>query len=112
MTESNFLNVAADIPQKLYIHGVKKNAFEASIEVVILKLKQRKRLKVLPFVNVRKNNLGPLQAVFRRCSVKTLSLEIPQNVQKNTCARVSFLIKLQAEACYFIRKDILAQVFL
>ena len=98
MTESNFLNVAADIPQKLYIHGVKKNAFEASIEVVILKLKQRKRLKVLPFVNVRKNNLGPLQAVFRRFSVKTLSLEIPQNLQKNTCARVSFLIKLQAEA--------------
>ena len=46
MTESNFLNVAADIPQKLYIHGVKKNAFEASLEVVILKLKQRKRLKV------------------------------------------------------------------
>ena len=32
----------------------------------------------------------------RRCSVKNMFLEIPQNSQENTCARVSFLIKLQA----------------
>ena len=38
-------------------------------------------------------------------------LEIPQNSQENTCARVSFLIKLQAEACHFIKKETLAQVF-
>ena len=31
----------------------------------------------------------------RRCSVKKVFLEISQNSQKNTCARVSFLIKLQ-----------------
>ena len=36
------------------------------------------------------------EAVFRRCSVKKLSLKISQNSQKNTCARASFLIKLQA----------------
>ena len=35
-------------------------------------------------------------------------LEISQNSQENTCARVSFLIKLQAN---FIKKEILAQVF-
>ena len=34
--------------------------------------------------------------VVRRCSVKKVFLEILQNSQENTCARVSFLIKLQA----------------
>ena len=40
-----------------------------------------------------------LEAVFRRCSIKKLSLKISQNSQENTCARlarVSLLIKLQA----------------
>ena len=32
------------------------------------------------------------EAVVRRCSVKTLFLEISQNSKENTCARVSFLI--------------------
>ena len=32
----------------------------------------------------------------RRCSVKKVFLKISQNSQENTCARVSFLIKLQA----------------
>ena len=38
-------------------------------------------------------------------------LEISQNSQKTTCARAFFLIKLQAEACIFIKKETLAQVF-
>ena len=38
-------------------------------------------------------------------------LEILQNSQKNTCARVSFLIKLQILVCNFIKKETLAQVF-
>ena len=33
---------------------------------------------------------------YRRCSVKKAILEILENSQENTCARVSFLIKLQA----------------
>ena len=37
-------------------------------------------------------------------------LENSQNSQKNTCSRASFLIKLQAEACNFIKKENLAQV--
>ena len=49
--------------------------------------------------------------VARKCSVKKMFLEIPQNSQENTCARVSFLIKLQAEACNFIKKEALTQVF-
>ena len=36
------------------------------------------------------------EAVVQRCSAKKVFLEISQNSQENTCARVSFLIKLQA----------------
>ena len=38
-------------------------------------------------------------------------LEISQNSQGNTCARASFLIKLQTSACNFIKRETLAQVF-
>ena len=41
------------------------------------------------FVNIK-------EAVVWRCSVKIVFLEISQNSQENTCARVPFLIKLQA----------------
>ena len=33
------------------------------------------------------------------------------NSQENNCARVSFLIKLHALACNFIKKETLTQVF-
>ena len=36
------------------------------------------------------------EAVARRYSVKKVFLEMSQNSQENTCARISFLIKLQA----------------
>ena len=35
-------------------------------------------------------------------------LKISQNLQENTCARVSFLTKLQASACKFNEKETLA----
>ena len=38
------------------------------------------------------------EAVVQRCSIKKVFLEILQNSQENTCARVSFLIKLQGPA--------------
>ena len=38
-----------------------------------------------------------------RCSVKKVFLEILPNSQESTCARVSFLMKLQASACNFER---------
>ena len=47
------------------------------------------------------------EAVAQTCSVKKVFLEISQNSQENTCARVSFLIKLQALG----KKETLAQVF-
>ena len=36
------------------------------------------------------------EAIPKMCSVKNVFLEISQNSQENACARVSFLIKLQA----------------
>ena len=50
-------------------------------------------------------------AVVQRCSVNKVFLEISQNSQENTCARVSFLIKLQAWGRQLIKKGTLAQVF-
>ena len=49
--------------------------------------------------------------IVRSCSVKEVFLEILQNFakQENTCARASFLIR--PEACNFIKKETLAQVF-
>ena len=38
-------------------------------------------------------------------------LEISQNAQENTCTRVSFLIKLQAEAYNFIKKGVWYRYF-
>ena len=38
-------------------------------------------------------------------------LEISQNLQENTSARVYFLIKSQVEACNFTKKETLARVF-
>ena len=37
-----------------------------------------------------------VEAVAWRCSVEKMFLEISQNSQENTCATVSFWIKLQA----------------
>ena len=36
------------------------------------------------------------EAVVQMCSIKKVFLEISQNSQENACARVSFLVKLQA----------------
>ena len=41
-----------------------------------------------------------------RCSVEGVFLQITQNSQENNCARVSFLIKLQASA--FFTENVLA----
>ena len=47
-------------------------------------------------------------AIVQRCSVKKVFLRNSQNSQENTCARLSLLIKLQAN---FIKKETLARVF-
>ena len=40
--------------------------------------------------------MSTTEAVIWKCSIEKAFLEISQNSQENTCARVSFLIKLQA----------------
>ena len=45
--------------------------------------------------------LWSIDAVVQRCSVKKKFLKISQNSQENTCAKISFLIKLQASAGCF-----------
>ena len=49
------------------------------------------------------------EAVTRSYSVKKVFLNFLKNLQENTCTRVSFLIK--PEACDFIKKETLTQVF-
>ena len=50
------------------------------------------------------------EAATRRCSVKKVLLKLSHNSQKNTwCVGVFFLIKSQA--CNFIKKESLTQVF-
>ena len=51
------------------------------------------------------------EPVTRRCSVKKVFLEISQNSQENTCARVSFFKKTLLKNSNFIKKETLAQVF-
>ena len=45
-------------------------------------------------------SLRYLEAVVQRCSVKKVLLEISQNSQENTRARVSFLIKRLWHRCF------------
>ena len=48
----------------------------------------------------------------QRCSIiKKVFFEILQHSKENNCARVSFLIKLQAEAYNFVKKQTLGQAF-
>ena len=49
-------------------------------------------------IDKHKNTLidSDIEAVIQRFSVKKVFLEISQNSQENTCARVSFLITLLA----------------
>ena len=47
------------------------------------------------------------EAATRGVLYKKVFLEMSQNSQENICARVSFLIKLQAPACNFFKKETL-----
>ena len=52
-----------------------------------------------------------IEAVIRGVLLKKVFLEISQNSQENSCARVSFLIKLQASISNFFQKQTLVQLF-
>ena len=54
-----------------------------------------------PTHRFRETSLVLQEAVAQTCSVKKVFLIISQNLQENTCARVSFLIKLQAAPNFY-----------
>ena len=56
-------------------------------------------------------NVKEPEGAAQTCSVKKLFLEISENSQENTCARVSFLIELPAYACNIIKKENPARCF-
>ena len=60
---------------------------------------------------VDNKDINQYRGSHRECFVKMVVLEISQNSQENTCARVSFLIKLHAETRNFNKKVTLEQVF-
>ena len=57
-------------------------------------------------VEKEETSLKMSEAVVQRCSVKKVFLNIFQNAQENTCAKVYFQIKLQ-----LVQKKSLAYVF-
>ena len=64
-------------------------------------------------LNMKVNGIEQLsEAVAQRCSINKVFLEILQNLQENTCASASFLIKLQAEACNFVKNRLWHRCFL
>ena len=46
------------------------------------------------------------------CSIKKLLLEISENSQKNICARISFLIKLQTSGLLIVLSNSIAHAVL
>ena len=56
------------------------------------------------------NGLNLDRSSYPKVFCEKVFLKFSQNLQENTCPRVSFLMKLQASACNFIKKDTLAQV--
>ena len=79
----------------LVVYRQKKNPIYAHVFRVIVHRIVNWKILLLTF-------LFP-EAIFQRCSVKKLFLEILQNSQEKTCARDSFLIKLQALEFLFYR---------
>ena len=55
----------------------------------------RRLMLISKFMALQTRKQMIVKAVAQRCSVKKVFLEISQNSQENTCARVSFLLKFQ-----------------
>ena len=86
--------------RQLFHNGFPPNSvFENKIKRICLKCFSDHFLMTI-LVTLQKQSLGgvllKIEAVLQSFSGKKVFLEISQNSQENTCARVSFLIKLQA----------------
>ena len=99
-----------------YMCSINYKKFQNTRQGRIICQKFRWTVKLCIYIKNSKENrleafLKLLEATTGCVLWEKVFLEISQNSQKNTCTRVSFLIKLLAEACSFITKDALAQVF-
>ena len=96
------------IPSSVYLRYLRMQCCLASFSSMLwlsFSTKFGQALFFLPFFIIF------AQVVAWRCSIKKVFLVILPNSHATTCARASFLIKLQDKACNFIKKEILAQVF-
>ena len=112
---------ASCIPRAYKMGTLAKNRFSAEPEKWFRKVLTRNvfllltwNIYCLSWHNTTKNLVQASVFSLPRSSrpevfCKKIFLEISKNSQENTCARASFLIKSQA--CSFIKKDALAQVF-
>ena len=73
---------------KFFVSILRKNTYNVFFMIIITGA----IIMTIAFFYMNQNK----EAVAQRCSVKKVLLEISQNSQEKTCARVSFLIKLQA----------------
>ena len=96
----------------VYQHSL-RNSLQNYCSPGIPKSKVKKLFDVKGSVREESSHIEPrkTRAVALRCSVKKLFLKYT-NAQENTCARVSFLGKLQVSFCNFVKKETLAQVLL
>ena len=86
-----------DTQEKMFFN----NKTPSSCDYIVVNLCKWYQMKVFPHEFYVAWACLYSEAVVQRCSVQKLFLEIPQNSQENTCARVSFLIKLQGFFCIF-----------
>ena len=77
---------------------------------IYLLILTRKNIHILNLLMTLRKYIQIHRSSHHRYSMKKGVLS-SQNSQESTCARVSFLIKLQASPCIFIKKDTLVQVF-
>ena len=86
---------------------------ELKFDVILKWLLVSKMEDSNPFLGLKRSNVECLlsEAATRGVLWKKVFLEISQNSQENTCARVSFLKTLQVLVCNFTKTETLAQVF-
>ena len=70
-----------------------------------------KPVKITTILPTFDNIIALPKADAHTCSAKKVFLEISQNSQENTCARVSFLIKLQAAPATLLKKKLWHRCF-
>ena len=94
--------------RKSHMVGYQKIDYSTKIFAMSL---EHQEFTVLNFRKLQNFDLEPIpEAVTRDVLWKKVFLEISQNSPENTCARVSFFIKLQASSI-FIKKETLVRCF-